>query len=408
LQQILTVNQEQISGQDPKQIIMLLLFSEPQSGEYPLILGDQAVFFLINDARGQHTESGGPKLNIEVYGMLYAYDGSSNSDLDNTIFLNYTIKNRSAYNYSNVKAGMWIDFDMGCSLGDYSGSDSVLNSFYAYSDKTFDSDCSTLGYHNNLPSQGVVFLNQSLTSYMTFNNDFTLIGNPENYYHFNNYMSAKWKDGSPAKDTCGFNVGSVSPYTDFMNHDDPNDVNGISDYTCVNSFGIADRRHIGTAGNLSLPAGGKLCIDIAFPVAFDSSAVNPHLKSVTKLKQRIQNIQNYYDQGLIGCPALALGVDEKVKSKNVSLKIYPNPASQMMNIQTENVQSSIKAVMMFDITGKAVCAGDCHASLRSARNDGHDTPNIRTIDVSGLTNGLYFLHVEMSNGERVVRKVIKE
>jgi len=240
-----------------------------------------------------------------------------------------------------------------------------------------------------------------MTSYMTYKNDFTISGNPVSYYHFNNYMLSKWKDGSPAKDTCGYDVGSISPNTNFMFHDDPNDTSGISEYTCSAQVGNSDMKSIGTAGNLSLPAGGKLCIDIAFPVAFDSSAVNPHLKSVTKLKQRIQNIQNFYNQGLIGCPALALGVQEKVNSKDVSLNIYPNPSSQMINIQAENVQFSIKGVSVFDVTGKAMHGSTSPDSYR-------DTMTNATIDVSNLPNGLYFLHVEMSNGQRVVRKVVKE
>jgi len=82
--------------------------------------------------------------------------------------------------------------------------------------------------------------------------------------------------------------------------------------------------------------------------------------------------------------------------KVVGLKIYPNPASQIINIQTDNVQSSIKSVIIYDVTGKAM-QGSTSITITNA-----------TIDVSNLSNGLYFLHVEMSNGQRSVRKVVKE
>jgi len=89
-----------------------------------------------------------------------------------------------------------------------------------------------------------------------------------------------------------------------------------------------------------------------------------------------------------------VGIDEG--NIDSGLKIYPNPASQMINIQTDNVQSSIKGVSVYDVTGKAM-HGSTSLTMTNA-----------TVDVSNLPNGLYFLHVEMSNGQRVVRKMVKE
>jgi hypothetical protein len=91
-----------------------------------------------------------------------------------------------------------------------------------------------------------------------------------------------------------------------------------------------------------------------------------------------------------------------------NVKVYPNPAGDMLNVQLVNLQSSIKIeeVGIYDVAGKRVLgAGDCHASLRSARNDGIDGCGV---DVRGLMNGLYFVHVEMSNGETVIKKLVIE
>jgi hypothetical protein len=88
-----------------------------------------------------------------------------------------------------------------------------------------------------------------------------------------------------------------------------------------------------------------------------------------------------------------------INSINSNIYFHPNPASYMINIQTENVQSSIKAVSIYDIAGRAMHGFPQKAGL---------TMTHATVDVSNLTNGLYFLHVEMSNGQRVVRKVVKE
>src|SRR5690606_31361632 len=69
---------------------------EPHLGEYPLIVGDEAVFFMMNDARYPLRNSSGVPLNIEVHGMLYAFEGDNNKDLNNTLFLNYKIINRNS------------------------------------------------------------------------------------------------------------------------------------------------------------------------------------------------------------------------------------------------------------------------------------------------------------------------
>jgi hypothetical protein len=80
--------------------------------------------------------------------------------------------------------------------------------------------------------------------------------------------------------------------------------------------------------------------------------------------------------------------------ENFNIQVYPNPASTSINIQSVNLQSSIKGVKLFDITGKqllsAECSGNCVA------------------DVSALPEGMYLLHIELSNGAIVMRKVMKQ
>ena len=46
---------------------------DPTTGDVPMIKGDEAIFFVYNDARGTHTESGGGIIGIEVQGMANAY-----------------------------------------------------------------------------------------------------------------------------------------------------------------------------------------------------------------------------------------------------------------------------------------------------------------------------------------------
>jgi len=79
-----------------------------------------------------------------------------------------------------------------------------------------------------------------------------------------------------------------------------------------------------------------------------------------------------------------------------NMKIFPNPASNTLNIQTDNLQTAIKEIRMYDMTG---CAVFNHTSFAI---------NNTAIDVSNLSTGLYFLHITSSNGERIVKKIVKE
>ena len=75
--------------------------------------------------------------------------------------------------------------------------------------------------------------------------------------------------------------------------------------------------------------------------------------------------------------------------------IHPNPAKDKLYIsktaQTENLKISI-----FNIEGK----------LLNAQNTLFESQ--RSIDVSGLTSGIYFLHIEDENGKKEIKKFIKE
>ena len=64
-------------------------------GDYPAIKGDQAIWWIMNDLNQGHMESQADPLGIELHGMAYAYN-SNNTAVNNTIFMEYTIINRSA------------------------------------------------------------------------------------------------------------------------------------------------------------------------------------------------------------------------------------------------------------------------------------------------------------------------
>ncbi|GGE04198.1 T9SS type A sorting domain-containing protein [Psychroflexus salis] len=83
-----------------------------------------------------------------------------------------------------------------------------------------------------------------------------------------------------------------------------------------------------------------------------------------------------------------LGIEGEELKK---IMIYPNPTSNLLHIETSQID--ITAIGIFDLQGKRVM------QLNSAYLNG--------IDVSQLTNGIYFIKVSTSEGE-LVKKFVKK
>lgn len=63
---------------------------DPEDGDVPCILGDQAMFAVFNDMLHPHTESGGLALGLEVQVIAFVFSDQGPA-LDQTIFLRYHI-----------------------------------------------------------------------------------------------------------------------------------------------------------------------------------------------------------------------------------------------------------------------------------------------------------------------------
>ena len=83
----------------------------------------------------------------------------------------------------------------------------------------------------------------------------------------------------------------------------------------------------------------------------------------------------------------SIGVNEQLANQNIS--IYPNPVKSQLTISAEE---RIESIVIMDLTGKII---------KTIVNP------INTVDVSNLTNGVYFLQLKMANG-LVSKKFIKE
>lgn len=338
---------------------------EPLLGDYPMIKGDQCIYTIMNDDI-THTESGGQAMQVDIHRMAYEY--VTNNAVNNTVFVDYKIVNKSNRDYDSLVFSSWVDFDLGNYSDDYVGTDSARNMIYGYNGDPNDEG--PRGYGLTPPAQACVLLNQKMWTTMYYNNTNNPIsGNvivPSDYYA---YMLGLWKDGAPktAADTGYLTNG---PVTRFSFNGDP----------CTNSgwweggafIQPGDRRILASIAPQEFLQNQELNISMAF--VFSRSAGADNITSVCSLQNAVDSVVNWYQD------SQPTGIQQLEKAFTFS--IYPNPAKTAITIQ--GVETSHTLVSIFDIMGKQLKT----ISLENG--------NIITID--DLQAGIYFVKVNTQNG----------
>lgn len=342
---------------------------DPANGDYPYIRGDQAVFYMVNDDKQAHGETGGTKLGIEVHGMAYSFASAADSALWHTVFVNFQIINRSVNNYDSVYFGAWTDMDLGNYIDDYVGSDSLLNMYYTFNSDNFDDPV----YGNNPPAQGSVFLNYTISKYVYYNNDFTVTGNPSTASHFYQYLKGRWKDNTPLT-YGGTGYGGTTP-ANLMFSGDP--VSGTGWTEAGEGNVPADRRGMMSVGPFSLSSGQKICVDVAYPFARDYAGNN--ITSITVLRQRVKDIQAFYNSQGYVCPFVT-SVNE-INFMTNFISVYPNPAKGKFNIRYDKLQKTYNYELgIFNVLGEKVY----QSVITNPKSE---------IDLSQQPSGIYFIKI---------------
>jgi hypothetical protein len=357
-------------------------FYDPMKGDFPLIKGDQAIFNLYNDDR-IHTESGGKKLGVEIQELYYAYDQPGDSALSQTVFGSKTIINRSQKDYHDVYAAFFVDFQIGYEWDDYIGCDTLLHSAFVYNGLPIDGSGEPYAYGAHPPAQSFTCLNFNMDSFIYY-----FLSNiypypevqyaPKNAIEFYNYMNSIWRDGTPLT-FGGTGYGGEVPVS-YAFPGDPVSNDGWTE----ESAGILPgyRRGLVTTGPTTLLSGDTLTLDFALVFARDYEGDN--LSSVALLKERIQQVRDFYQE--------ALSVEE-IHQDNLFLRVFPNPFSNELFVETASFSNAIEWSVI-DLPGKTVSSGKVQ-----------NQPHLQ-LDLQYLRNGIYFLH--LNDGVQVgTVKIIK-
>lgn len=411
---------------------------DPQNGDYPLIRGDECIYFICNDDRGTHNETFGEKLKIEIHGMQYAYNCSQSSMLNDAIFLHYDIYNRSNNTYDSTMVGYFTDFDIGAYSDDFVGTNVSKGYVYGYNGDSIDGNGNPGSYGAFPPAQATVFLkgvkqdNDGIDNpFGIYNNesingigfgdgivdneyrglDYSMvfhilggIGNsamtdPSITLNYYNYLKCIWLDGTQL--LYGGN-GHLS---------DPNTTNipskfsfpGNSDTLGFGTNGIImppwsesstnnipyDRRILASTGPITFQPGQKQTLDIAFVYARDTINAWPN-GSVNLLELRVDSLKQMFLADSTPCGLSFTGIEKinNVKTLN-KLKIYPNPSNGIFTIEF-TPQSNEKTIYVFDSVGKLVLS-------KEIENYG-----IEQINLSALDNGIYYIKTLNNFGKVVI------
>ena len=400
----------------------------PLDGDYPKIKGQQAIYYIYND-HNNYSQTGGNTMGSEVHYMAYAYSCASDSAINNTIFLDYTIYNRSNLTYDSTYVGMWTDMDIGDAPDDRIGCDVNRSSFYGYS----QIDTSQLSYKNHPPAQGVVFLKGAKQDNDGIDNNFgiaanetinglgfgdgiadneywgmeyfkpysigaTSQGDPNSSSSFYYYLTNKWLDASLMVygGTGHYSSGGTVP-AKFMFPDSSDSyfygTNGLAQPSwseiSAGTFS-GDRRAVGSTGPFTFEPDSSVSITLAFVFGRDYQTTGS-FAGIEVMKERIDSIRSYYLTDFTSVCGGTLSVAEEVEQNNI--KIFPNPFNNQFTINYE-LENNTAQIAVYSVVGEKIKTQTINQ-------------NSTVVDLNNQPNGFYFITITDGN-KKISQKIVKQ
>lgn len=171
------------------------------------LFGDYNIFWIFNDKGDVHTESfGGEPIGLEVRAQAFAF--SSNNEVNNMTFYNYTVINQGEQTLNDTYFGHFVDPDLGCSNDDFVGCDVQRGFGFAYNwDENDESGCAGVpGYGVQPPAIGVDFFEGPYQDADQVDNP-----GPQSSLEFLDCIVAQQQDGIPYK---GLGIGYGDGFPD--------------------------------------------------------------------------------------------------------------------------------------------------------------------------------------------------
>jgi Secretion system C-terminal sorting domain/Two component regulator propeller len=379
------------------------IYDPMNGGDYPLIKGDEAVYFVINDRVGPHTFTQTPALGVQISAMIYGYHCTSPAGTvaENTLFYEYTYINRSDSAYHDAYFTFWHDMDLGNWQDDYVGCIPEQNALIIYNGDSIDEPIASLNtgtYGNRIPVVSIAVVDgplapandgndnnnngitdepgeQSLMNYFVSyatgspNLPYGGMTNNTDYY---NYSRGVWKDSSSV--TYGGNgYGNVLP-TRFMFPDLPTVPNGWHEPSANQIPG--DRAALLSSGPFYFQPGDSL--QFTYAITFHVDSIHPwnsaaYYQTVT---DNLTTLHNLFASP--NTPCFPLGIMDHAPSTVSAFEVYPNPTDQRTTIMLHDAQGSA-TVRIYSSTGLLINEFIIKGSIQ--------------LSTAELQQGIYFIQV---------------
>ena len=288
---------------------------DPVDGDYPVIsirgcpdenYADQMFFQIYNDNGGPHKGSDQSKpIRMEVQVQAFAF--ATSDELNDMTFMRYKLINRAQDTISDCYFAMWVDADLGCSKDDYIGCDTTRSLAFYYNSDDIDGndDCScgnAATYCKTIPLLGIDYFRGPLDEFgdELGMSSFTYINNmsagnpppgttdPNGAAQYYNYLTGKWKDGTPFY---GGDDGYQDPQYPIIKYAFPglpNDPNGWS--MAQEGIGFGDRRTVQASGPFTLQPGKTNELIIGLPWVPDVQHPAPDISRLLLADDKAQNL----------------------------------------------------------------------------------------------------------------------
>jgi hypothetical protein len=349
---------------------------EPLLGEYPDIKGDQALWWVFSDNGPSHNETDGKPIGVEVHAMAYGYNRGTL--IDNVVYYDFKFTNHSPNNYINFRFALRNDVDLGYFLDDFIGFDSSRRMGIAYNgiaDDGLVGGHPENSYGRYIPMAGVTMVEMPgdagttfmpCGSFMYYNNDASILGNPSSPADYNNYMRSLWRDNTHLKNSLtGLDCNYVFP-------GDPSNSTQWSE--CVPSHTPGDRRYILASNDFTFNAGTTQHIAFAL-VATDPDTTTACGTAVNfnAIKTVADTAWNAYYNPPPPLPAAVAGISKS------DLQIFPNPANDKIFIKAAGRLKDGAVVVVYNTMGQIM-------DVIPTDDGGHIS-----VDISCLPVGVYSL-----------------
>ena len=404
-------------------------------GDYPLIKGDQALWWVFNDQSTQRLS--GQALGIEMHCMAYAYlcEQATGGDtiINYTTFYDVKILNRSSNSYSQTYFGAYMDGDFSGANSEHFQMDVAGNGFYFF--HANDEGLGQGGYGQNPPAQGWYLLKGpmadaadgrdnnrngvtdeagerfGISSFMVTEQNGQPVNQPTQDFHFYNYSRGLWKD-STALVFGGFGYPGSPQSTSipakfmFPSLSDPNGwgIGGSSSspiqapYNWIGGGAISGpnvpsgQKGIAGIGPLTFAPGQAL--DLTFSLLFSRGNDSTSQGSVDRLLQHDAPLirQWYAQNNFPSCLDLTtVGVAER-RIQPLNARIYPNPIQDLW--QVELLEEGEAVLEIYDMQGRRLLQQPLEGATTHRFNG------------SDLSAGTYLVRI-LQNGRLKQHKLVK-